>query len=204
MAGIEYNRIAMFRHALALLTLTAPLSAAPVPTHLMPDVPPYYPTAVGTKWVYDYNGQELVEAISAVEHKDGVTTITLEQWIGERHVPASAVLQLSKHGLSRISVNRAEYTEPYWLLKAPIRPGDKWNLNVTFKQSERTGQTGTKVIGETETIEVMGKKLKAIHVITDLSGASQTMHSWYVPGVGLVKQSGSTKMLLKSFTPGTK
>jgi hypothetical protein len=196
----------MLRTALAILgsLLTTSAPAAPVPTHLMPNTPPYYPTVVGTKWVYDYNGQELIEAISAVEHKDGVTTITLEQWIGERHVPASAVLQLSKHGLSRTSVNRAEYTEPYWLLKAPIRPGDKWNLNVAFKQSERTPQTGTKVIGETETIEVMGKKFKAIHVITDLSGASETMHSWYVPGIGLVKQSGSTKMLLKSFTPGPK
>ena len=55
-----------------------------------------------------------------------------------------------------------------------------------------------------EEIEVLGKKLRAIHVITELSGASETMHSWYVPGIGLVKQTGSTKMTLKSFVPGTK
>jgi hypothetical protein len=186
------------------LVLAAPVPAAPVPTHLMPETPPYYPTTVGTKWVYDWNGRQLVETISAVEHKDGATIITLDQEQGEQRTQASSVLRLSKEGLSRLAVRGSEYTEPYWLLKAPARPGDKWNVTVTFKPNDKPQQTGTKLIGDADEIEVMGKKLKAIRVITNLSGATETMTSWYVPGIGLVKQTGTTKMTLLSFTSGAK
>ena len=50
----------MTRLLVALTTSAAVLSlatAAPVPTHLYPKAPPaYYPTAVGTKLVYDRDG----------------------------------------------------------------------------------------------------------------------------------------------------
>src|SRR4051812_19176427 len=56
------------------------LGAAPVPKHLMKDEP-YWPTAVGTKWVYQQGEREATEEITKAEAtRDGMRlTIMTEQ-----------------------------------------------------------------------------------------------------------------------------
>jgi hypothetical protein len=61
-----------------LIGLGGVTPAAPVPTHLMPKSTPfYYPTAVGTKWVYDRKGQDEMLAITGVEEKQGTKIVTI-------------------------------------------------------------------------------------------------------------------------------
>lgn len=62
--------------ALSAFALSA--SAAPVPKHLMKNER-YWPTAVGTKWVYVRDGKEFTEEITKVEaRKDGTLRLTLQ------------------------------------------------------------------------------------------------------------------------------
>jgi hypothetical protein len=52
--------------ALAGWSVAAPGSKAPAD-------PDYYPTAVGTKWVYDLSGRDLTWEVTAAETKAGET-----------------------------------------------------------------------------------------------------------------------------------
>jgi hypothetical protein len=189
---------------LLALFLAAPGGAAPVPTHLMEKDPgSYYPTRVGATWVYQRpDGSELTEVVSSVEDdKDGAKLVTVEFLQGERKFPG-AIIRVSKQGLSRPKIRTSEYTEPFPLLKLPARVGDKWEYSVTFKPGGTVSETGTKTIGEPVEIEAGGVKYKTIHVITKSSNNPNEIHSYYAPGVGLIKQTGSGEVTLKSFTPG--
>ena len=182
-----------------VMLFPAPLAAAPVPTHLMPDTPPYFPTSVGTTWVYSYSGNPFTETISALEHRNGETFIMLDYVNGETRSP-SALLRLNKDGLARLSSRGSEYVEPYWLIKRPAKPRDKWDFAIRFKPDGRAGDSGSKQIGEPDEVEFNGRKLKTIRVITKISGT--TLTTWYAPGIGMVKETGRGELILKSFKSG--
>lgn len=200
----------MTRATLVMLCvfLSAPLPAAPVPAPPPPN-DPIFPTAVGTTWVYAHFskgkmvGEEAVETISAVEVKNGDAVITIESVTGTIRTPA-AVLRLNKDGLCRLSSAGYEYTEPFWLLKTPAKPGDKWQYDVKYKSAKFNGEVGTKTIGEPDVFELNGKKHKAVRVIAEVA-CSKPITSWFVPGIGLVKQqTPATEYRLLSFKPGMK
>ena len=53
--------------ALVLAASTCIAPAAPVPTHLMPkEPPPFFPTKVGAKWVWQSGGREDAEVVTEV------------------------------------------------------------------------------------------------------------------------------------------
>src|SRR3954454_1280403 len=61
---------------LVAIGLAAVVAGAPRPKGA--DAPVYMPTAAGTKWVYDQNGQELVEEVTGAVSKDGETVLTVQ------------------------------------------------------------------------------------------------------------------------------
>src|SRR5262245_19890982 len=114
------------------------LPAAPVP----PDGGKqqyYFPTRVGTKWVYEENGGEghgesVTESVekngrylvtvkaTSVDFKDGPSTTI---W---RYEVAHDGVFLVEEGLES-AVTRLEHNPPFCLLKLPHKVGEKWGGN---------------------------------------------------------------------------
>jgi hypothetical protein len=64
---------------LAPIVLVGVAPSAPVPKDAGPPAD-YFPTRIGTRWVYDVRGDEpaeVVEEVVSVEEKDGVRVVTL-------------------------------------------------------------------------------------------------------------------------------
>lgn len=189
-----------------LLLSVCAASAAPKPKD---DGKPvlYFPTRVGTKWVYD-DGRETTFEVSAVEIKADVTIVTVDA-IRPKGKSLYEKVSVSAKGLERIQFNQYD-PYSYWLLKLPAKVGNSWDFDVA-KQSTLRGETGTKTIGETELIKVPAGKFQAICVETVLKAIDGqatadpfTLKSWFAADVGLVKQMRGAAVIreLKSFTAG--
>lgn len=177
------------------------------PRVVVPNDPPepYFPTRIGTKWVYlTDDKKESVRVITAVEERDGSTAVTMESRVDEKKVHSEKV-SVSARGICRLT-DEADKCE--WLLKTPAKPGEKWTYKladgpITYEASY--------TVRPTESVEVPAGRFRCIRVdqeyATDHVAGSATV--WYAPGVGEVKWSYKTKgddaesvTVLKSFTPG--
>ncbi len=177
------------------------------------DVPPppdYYPTAVGTIWVYDMdNGNgEQVQRISAVEVQDGVTlaSMSLRGTTGWFPLEKAAILASGV----RIVEFGGDPIEPYYSLKYPVKAGDTWDFNVTLPRGLPSSSGTVTVLGEEE-VKVPAGRYKAVK----LERVTKTERGrpldkpakvtvWFAEGVGRVKVSDSRgcELALKSFTRG--
>jgi hypothetical protein len=178
----------------ALFLSLCGLSAAPVPTHLMPKEPPcFYPTEVGTTWVYDHGDAEETITISEVEDKDGGKLITTEyvRANGRSHhmtqlVTAKGVFLVAEHGRT--------YPMPWCIFKLPHKVGDTWKTEGHCKDMKSCPAEKLKLpIGE----------LTAARAEWDLG--NRTAVYWYVQGIGLVGMAVGDDVKykqLKSFTRG--
>ena len=183
----------MLRLAALVLTLVpfALVPAAPVPKGAGKPVL-YYPTTVGTKWVYQYEGSgEVVQtAITAAEEKDGAVVLTIGLVTGDKADPYWKVL-VSPKGLFQGDGGLAEEKFPHPLLTLPIKPGEK--LEVTGKP--------TRTVVGIEEVEVPAGKYQAARV------ESEGLTEWFAPGVGCVKtvrgpKTAEITTVLKAFIPG--
>ncbi|HEX3151677.1 MAG TPA: hypothetical protein VHR66_26635 [Gemmataceae bacterium] len=152
-----------------LLLSVCAASAAPKPKD---DGKPvlYFPSRVGTKWVYD-EGRETSFEVSAVEIKADVTIVTVDA-IRPKGKSLHEKVSVSAKGVERIQFSNYEPFS-YWLLKLPAKVGDSWDFDVA-KQSTLRGEKGTKTIGETELIEVPAGKFRAICVETVLKASNRS------------------------------
>jgi hypothetical protein len=179
----------------AVLVASAP--AAPVPTHLRKPLVYYYPTTVGTTWVYeDPDGEETL-TITKVEDVEEGKVVTVEKVTEKGRTPDEKMI-VSVGGLARIESMGSTYSPPMIMLKVPYRPGNTW------KSDPARSEENAKVIG-VETVKVPAGTFEAVRVDAKYaSGVPQPKPAsfWYAPGVGLVKFAGSTEQVLKSFTPG--
>lgn len=202
----------MLRLPAAALTITLlALPAVPAPrAKEEPPRPDYYPTEVGTRLVYDMDDGkgELILRVADVEEKDGAKVVTIEQRGTTRWLPFERV-SISERGLLRVEY--FGYTiEPMYLLKFPVKAGDKWDFSYS-RQGALTGWKGTDtVIGEEE-VTVPAGKFKAIKlegVATEEDGKPrekpQKSTTWFAKGVGRVKvvNSDGAALALRSFTRG--
>jgi hypothetical protein len=181
-----------------LLLPAAPASrAAPVPRAA--DKPVYYfPTRVGTKWVYDEKGghEECYgKIVTASEEKDGRLIVTVKTTSADFAEDLSiAQYAVSKDGLFAIAYNLnaeeplVKHDEPYLLLKLPHKDGNTWE-NETDKLFRRKP-----VAKKVETVKVPAGTFEAIRV------EAGEIVNWYAPGVGLVKHEwGRVSVTMKSF-----
>lgn len=190
---------ALFAIALAAL----PVSAAPN-VKVQPADPPFFPTRVGTTWVYQIRGGERTEVITGSETADGVTTLTIGPWVGG---PTIKTLVVSATEVRTVAVELGPVDPPLLVLRFPPKPGDSWEFRT---QTPAGLSVGKKTVGELEEVEVPASKFKAFRLETVGTIGKQpkdTQVDWYAPGVGLVKSSygsgGRTGgWQLKSFTLG--
>ena len=183
----------------AFLSLTLPFAvpAAPAPEPVAGTL--FYPTTVGTKWVY-WDGEGHIHfTISRVVEKDGQKFITVEQVLTSGRRWAAEVIGVSEKGLVQTQAGSRQLDPPLYLLKLPCRKGDRWQ--VTPKAPETT------TTAYPEQVRVPAGEFTAIRVETTERGETPGNRArWFAPGVGTIKWrynvNGKTReRLLTSFTP---
>lgn len=171
----------------------------------------YFPTRVGAKWIYDVNGEEETEVVTAVKMQGRAIFVTVHQVIFLKE--SDIKMKLAEDGLYQLTgvaalpKSHKDVETPSLILRLPYKPGMKWR---TFTAAWPFGESTFTAYGP-ERVEVPAGKYQAIRVET--TDAAKTEPNtiqrtyWYAPGVGLVKfvfEHGKDKYVrtLKSFTPG--
>ena len=169
--------------------------AAPLPKDAAR--PLYFPTHVGTKWVYfwdwtgGYKDQEYVEVITAAKKTNGVWRVT----VGRDDEKTSFVWEVTEDGFALSE----SYDLPFvrvtsTALKYPSKQGQMWD-----------GPDDTRMTAfGPEKFTFNGNEVEAIRVEernTKFPGWLRTR--WYGKGIGLLKDKApGITITLKSFTPG--
>jgi hypothetical protein len=189
---------------LAIALMIAPLTvAAPVPNHLMPPRIEYFPTSVGSEWVYCApNGTSNDEKItvSRVVKKGTEALVTFGAGKAEQVVAVSDKgLRLVK---DELGLERS--------LIAPLLLGKELKV-------ENENFIETRAMVKIEEVTVLAGTYQAIRVdvwLMDKQAAranrcscSMSWTEWYAPGVGLIKEEvpklGVVREL-KSFRSGVR
>ncbi|HEY1191208.1 MAG TPA: hypothetical protein VGE74_26470 [Gemmata sp.] len=165
-----------------------------MPKHLMPKGDGFnFPAVVGTTWVYEENGtNEVTLTISKVETKDGAKLVTAERVEVNGVRKHYMTWSVSEKGIFLVSELGSTYPVPWCICKLPHKEGDTWKTE---------GHGGDMTAGPVEKAKTAAGEIRAYRVDWDL-GPGNTVHYWYAPGFGLVRQQGSPTWALKSFTKG--
>lgn len=187
--------------SVVLIAVVSQLVAAPVPKELSKRKV-YFPTAVGTKWVYatEDGTESQTREVTAVTVKDGVRLVTI-LWTasGQRQ---EWELREDGTGIYRSKMGAAAVDPPHLLLKPKVVPGDEWDGE--YVQSGRT-ERYHRVVGKPETVKTPAGEYEAIPVVqTNPDDENDEATVWYAEGVGMVKlhQKYSTPLVLKQVTIG--
>ena len=190
---------------LAATFLLAP--AAPVPPEA--DRPRYFfPTTVGTKWVYFHEGPrvEITDVVTKVTKKDGTTTVTVARYFEGVEDEDKEEVLVSDKGVFLATWYSCRCDPPICWLKTPFKVGQAWTFRTELvTQVMPSDRSGTMKVTAVEKVEVPAGVFEAVRVEakgTDLGPWTETR--WYAPGVGVVKRITRAKdeVVLKSFTPG--
>jgi hypothetical protein len=176
MPAVIRTAVALFA-AVALLATTA---AAPIPKARRTSAE-FFPTQVGTKWVYDGVFDEVSEEVVESEVSGGEV-----RWTARRTTSLST--EERSYVATRDGVTERTSRGERCLLRFPLVEGETW-------QVEPLAQATT---GGWAEVHTPGGVFKAVAVSTP--GTTR----WYAPGVGvvMVENAGGRKQVLKSFTPG--
>jgi hypothetical protein len=197
-------RIAMRAVAPSLVLLLAAhfAPAAPVPKAIKA-VPDFYPSAVGTRWVYaneDGTGEHTRE-VTASSTKDGVTEFTVT-W---KEGASTQVWGLKKDatGVFRTTQDDVAFDPPHKLLQPGMAAGDEWASEYTFGGAAKYKYTRT--VGKAEVVKTPAGEFTAVPIVSRnqrAKGDETTL--WYADGVGLValQHTGSPKVVLREWTKG--
>jgi hypothetical protein len=202
------------------LSLLRDSAAAPVPPG--GDKPLYYPTEVGTKWVWEFPNTPGVEprtlTVSAVKDKDGAKVVTVDEAGADGKTAYYKTMKVSEDGLFLVGDRVNSWESPLCILKLPHKDGAKWEAESITEQKVRTGGTyrdkERRQLTATgpEEVKVPAGTFNAIRVKEVVSSRESTY--WYAPGVGMVKCQSESRLgakqptisetVLKSFTPAKK
>lgn len=188
--------------SLALLLLALPAAAAPVPKLKAP--PDYYPTEVGTKWVYaqEDGTNEHTREVTASDTKDGVTTFTVT-W---KQGGTTQLWELKKDatGVYRTKEDGVEFVPPHKLFEHRMAAGDEWTSEYSYG-GERNTFKFSRTAGKAEAVKTPAGTYTAVPIVSrSLENAQNESTLWYANGVGLVKlehKRGAT-VVLREFTRG--
>src|SRR5690349_4806595 len=108
----------------AVLLLPIPAVAAPRPKE-KPDEGLCFPTAVGTKWVYEGPTGEFEEAITESKPDGKGTVITVIRTKGGKEEWQST-FRVSRAGLDMLACGGVTYGQPLPHFRSGAKPGDEW------------------------------------------------------------------------------
>ena len=167
----------------------------------------YFPTAVGTRWVYDTGGGQYEEEITESKREGRATIVTVirtecgdESW--------RTVYRVSGDGLEVTASGGVTYEKPLPLIRARRKPGEDWNY--TYSRGEGLFSRNHSVCVGNESVEVRAGKFLALRLdSTDslsIDGNAPykglPTSKWFAVGVGLVKsENRDGSVTLKSITP---
>jgi hypothetical protein len=186
--------------AVVCAAFAVPAFAAPVPKHLMKDPPLSFPTAVGTKWVYEGDFGEHTQVISKVEDKGGAKIVTTEHVLADGKRSPHMVQSISEQGVYLIAERGVAYEEPWLMVKLPHRDGQTWSIKA---KRGTLDFDSTVTAGPFENVRVPAGEFTAARVEVEfwtVVGPRSKVTYWFAHGVGLIRMDDSTK--LKSFKPG--
>jgi hypothetical protein len=187
----------------AIVALTLAALSGPAAPRLKDPSPPsdYFPTAVGTRWVYTTPTADLVEVITAVAEKDGVTLVTIGNEVPGGKATPIRTIEIRSDGLFLAEEAGKGYNPPVCLLKLPVQVGDSWTT-ATHRADLGRIQFPRQAVEMTD-LQTRAGRFQAVRVqgetVFENGGQSQPSVYWYARGVGLVQLDDR---VLKSFTPG--
>lgn len=190
--------------ALVLLLAVAP--AAPIPKEKS-QAPDYYPTALGSKWVYKFEDSTDTTEITAVETRGDARIVTFSTPSGAKDVTTYTV-SVSRKGVFRTHLDKEAIDPTVCFLQHPYKPGDTWDVDTVIRGLPAKLSFTAR---EAESVEVPAGRYRAVRVDADetFPGKQSRLTYWFAPDVGLVKiryTTGESDAVteLQSFTPGKK
>jgi hypothetical protein len=151
---------------------------------------PWYPLAVGNKWVYQYDeGKKKCEfRVAAHEDFGGVLCARVELLIDGR-VASTEHISVTSAGVFRNGYAGAKPDKPIQILKLPPTAGDAWDVDSralgteTVKGKFNVAAEAVKVGGTSydKAIKVTGKDM-------DANGLKFSTTYYFAENVGIVKQ----------------
>jgi hypothetical protein len=187
-----------------LILLSLPAFAAPVPKALKAAAD-YYPTAVGTRWVYanEDGTNEHTREVTAAATKDGVTEFTVTWKEGD----STQLWELRKDGTGvfRTRQDGLAFDPPHKLLSPQMAAGEEWASEYTFGGAR--GYKYTRTVGKPEVVKTPAGVFTAVPVVSrNLRANADETTLWYADGVGMValQHKGTPRVVLREFTPGGK
>jgi hypothetical protein len=187
--------------------------AAPVPRDAR-KTELYFPTTVGTEWVYgsaDSKEDEFADTleITEAEESDGATVVTVVRSF-HRRPQSTETIRVSSAGLFLLANDHGKHDPPACVLKLPCAAGDRWR---TYCLPLKPNPGYVNVVVNEEQVKVPAGTFNAIRVDTEftLEGETKRVYThWYAPDVGVVKYEigeafgGKGQTVLKSFKLGKK
>lgn len=161
----------------------------------------YFPTRVGTKWVYVVKGGEgYGSVVTESKEKNGrylVTVKTTGVDFKDRDSTVVDQYEVSKEGVFLVAEgleepnSRIVHDPPTCLLKLPYNEGEKW-----YEKPTSAIDLSPYIAGRVETIKVPAGTFAAIRVD---SGTGYSC--WWAPGAGTIRyRNDGTDTVMKSFT----
>lgn len=151
-----------------------------------------YPAELGARWSYrtmsrsgsapERPGPEQVFTILSADTASGSLEAVMERRFGERRMPNTLIVRNSQ------GVTLSRHLRPedgsITVLKWPLTKGSSWQGRSWAHAQETIHYAGT------ESVRVPAGTYEAAridHRILYQTGASDSLHYWYAPGVGMVK-----------------
>lgn len=188
--------------SLVLFVLTLSAIAAPVPKAIKA-IPDFYPSTVGTKWVYtnEDGTNEHSREVTVSSTKDGVTDFTVT-W---KEDGSTQIWELRKDatGVFRTKQDGSEFNPPHKLLEPKMAAGDEWTSEYTFGGGGKYKYT--RKVGKAEKVKTPAGEFTAVPLVSGnarANGDETTL--WYAEGVGLValQHKDSPRIVLREYTIG--
>lgn len=198
----------LFATAVLAAFASVPSAAAPVPKHLFPKEPIYFPTEVGSEWVYDEGGFKYEYFVKSVEEKDGAKLVAVHLLHRDRKGSQHAyTVEVTKSGVREVSNANRKIEPPTPLVKSAAKKDDTWEtmfkLNGEYRADYSFRCDGI------EEVKVPAGTFHALRIEQrcedPLTGKSyQTITTWFAPGIGPVKMQYAPNAIreLVSFSPG--
>ncbi|SFI97887.1 hypothetical protein [Planctomicrobium piriforme] len=163
-----------------------------------------FPTAVGTRWVYDAGPVEVTEEIVGEDLIEGERCLKLETRVNGKPISFEH-LAVRPDGVYRVTIAGERVMPPLCFLKSSPQSGERWSVKSKVGEIDVSGEfAGGKSLVQTPSgrysvITAHGTRFQS-------PGGELEFTYSYAPGVGKVKQvisiqGKSAQLVLKEFHP---